>query len=109
MLTYYLPCAFIPKDNNYLVNRFRSLTTLLFYHDPLLYKYFKDMDISPPLYAIPWFMTIYSDCLSLENTLHLWDVLLSLKNGLFPAYFGVAVLILQRKQIMSVYNFLYLV
>lgn len=61
------------------------------------------MDISPPLYAIPWFMTIYADCLSINNTMHLFDILLSLKDPLFPVFFGISTLVLHRNKLMTVY------
>lgn len=66
------------------------------------------MDISAPLYAIPWFMTIYADCLSINNTMHLFDILLSLKDPLFPVFFGVSALVLHRNKLMTVYIKIYL-
>ncbi|CAG2182555.1 unnamed protein product, partial [Oppiella nova] len=54
----------------------------------------------PDLFAIPWFLTMFTHVLPLHQIMHLWDTLL-LGNESFPLFIGLSILNQMRDQLMS--------
>ncbi|KAI8814444.1 hypothetical protein BJ742DRAFT_734234 [Cladochytrium replicatum] len=50
-----------------------ALTHLTSFHDPELSSHLLGIGLTPELYAIPWFMTMFSHIFSLDKIFHLWD------------------------------------
>merc|ERR1712157_321859 len=71
-----LPDMFKPK-NDKVINRYLGLPKqLLNFFDPVLGFYLHNQDFSPNLFAIPWFLTMFSHVFSLNKIFILWDRLL---------------------------------
>ncbi|CAJ0749559.1 21924_t:CDS:10 [Entrophospora sp. SA101] len=76
---------FIPKflkdfflvDNSHIIKEYLAVFGhLLSFHDPELSSHLRETGYIPDLYAIPWFLTLFTHVLPLEKTYHLWDKLL---------------------------------
>lgn len=65
------------KDNAvYLQEHLHILTQILSYNDPELAMHLHDIGFHPNLYAIPWFITLFTHLFSMEQIYRLWDKLL---------------------------------
>ncbi|CAG2169180.1 unnamed protein product [Oppiella nova] len=55
--------------------QFYQLTRLLYDYMPALYEHFERHDISPTLYAAPWFLTLFASQFSISFVTRLFDIL----------------------------------
>ncbi|XP_068083084.1 TBC domain-containing protein kinase-like protein [Anabrus simplex] len=92
--------AFIPKylhnfflkDNSAVIQEYLAkFSHLIAFHDPDLANHLAGISFIPELFAIPWFLTMFSHVFPLHKILHLWDKLL-LGDASFPLYVGLAIL-----------------
>ncbi|XP_033632187.1 TBC domain-containing protein kinase-like protein [Asterias rubens] len=99
-LAYSCLSAFIPKylykfflkDNSAIIQEYLAVFShLIAFHDPELSNHMNSIGFIPELYAIPWFLTMFSHVFPLHKIFHLWDTLL-LGNSSFPICIGVAIL-----------------
>jgi len=74
------------------------INLLLRYHEPELFHKFEHRLISPDLYATCWLMTLFANKCSLNVTYYLWDKLILFDDNLFPHYFIVALLIINKEK-----------
>lgn len=96
--------GFFRKDNQLIVQQYLSMfSELLSYHDPSLASHLEKLGFLPNLYAIPWFLTMFTHVLPLHKILHIWDCLL-LGDEKFPLCIGLAILN-QLKQELMEFNF----
>ncbi len=83
---------FFLKDNSQIIKeyltKFSQLTT---FHEPVLSKHLRDISFIPELFAIPWFLTLFSHVFPLHKILHLWDRLL-LGDSSYPLFIGISIL-----------------
>ncbi|KAG1172408.1 hypothetical protein G6F70_006425 [Rhizopus microsporus] len=91
---------FIPKflDNFFLSDNAPVLQEylavfrhLLSFHDPELSSHLDAIGFMPDLYAIPWFLTLFTHVFPLDKIYHLWDKLLVGPSSL-PLFAGIAIL-----------------
>ncbi|RCI04651.1 hypothetical protein CU098_007366 [Rhizopus stolonifer] len=64
---------------------------LLSFHDPELSSHLDTIGFMPDLYAIPWFLTLFTHVFPLDKIYHLWDKLLVGPASL-PLFAGIAIL-----------------
>ncbi|XP_063231826.1 TBC domain-containing protein kinase-like protein [Bacillus rossius redtenbacheri] len=92
--------AFIPKylhnfflkDNSAVIQEYLAkFSHLIAFHDPALANHLAGIGFVPELFAIPWFLTMFSHVFPLHKILHLWDRLL-LGDASFPLHVGVSLL-----------------
>lgn len=84
--------GFFKKDNQIIVQQYLAMfSELLSYHDPALATHLEKLGFLPNLYAIPWFLTMFTHVLPLHKILHVWDCLL-LGDSKFPLCIGLAIL-----------------
>ncbi|XP_062514712.1 TBC domain-containing protein kinase-like protein isoform X2 [Corticium candelabrum] len=104
--------AFIPKylndfflqDNSSVVQEYLAVFShLIAYHEPELYTHLKTVGFDPELYAIPWFLTMYTHVLPMAKIVRLWDILL-LGNSSLPLCIGIAIL-MQLKDLLLSFGF----
>ncbi|CAO3617771.1 unnamed protein product [Cunninghamella echinulata] len=91
---------FIPKllnnfflsDNSRVLQEYLAVFRhLLSYHDPELSSHLDSIGINPDLYAISWFLTLFTHVFSLDKIYHLWDKFLVGPSSL-PLFAGIAIL-----------------
>ncbi|CAL1269718.1 unnamed protein product [Larinioides sclopetarius] len=108
-LAYACLSAFIPKylhnfflkDNSAVIQEYLAkFSHLIAFHDPELTNHLDNIGFIPELYAIPWFLTMYTHVFPLHKIFHLWDTLL-LGQSSFPLCIGVAILRQLRNNLLS--------
>lgn len=96
--------GFFKKDNQLVVQQYLAMfSELLSYHDAPLANHLEKLGFLPNLYAIPWFLTMFTHVLPLHKILHVWDSLL-LGDEKYPLCVGLAILNQLRPELMD-YSF----
>jgi serine/threonine protein kinase/rhodanese-related sulfurtransferase len=72
---------------------------LLAYHDPPLAVHLNRINFQPDLYAIPWFLTLFTHILPLDKIYPIWDLVLVGRDGL-PQFFALAMMKQLRNQLL---------
>uniref|UniRef100_A0A8C4R862 TBC domain-containing protein kinase-like protein n=1 Tax=Eptatretus burgeri TaxID=7764 RepID=A0A8C4R862_EPTBU len=108
-LAYACMSAFVPKylhdfflkDNSHVIQEYLMVfSQLIAFHDPELSNHLNHIKFIPDLYAIPWFLTMFTHVFPLHKIFHLWDTLL-LGNHSFPLCVGVAILQQLRARLLA--------
>ena len=93
--------GFFCKDNTPTIQEYLALFAhLIIYHDPELFNHLQDLNFTPELYAIPWFLTMFTHVLPLYKIVHIWDTLI-LHDKSFPLFIGFAILKQLRGQLVG--------
>ncbi|KAF9586612.1 hypothetical protein BGW38_000986 [Lunasporangiospora selenospora] len=91
---------FLPKflrdmflhDNSSVIHEYLAVFRhLLSFHDPELSSHLDHIRFIPQLYAISWFMTLFTHIFPLDKIYHLWDKIL-VGPGSLPLFVGIAIL-----------------
>ncbi|XP_030836692.1 TBC domain-containing protein kinase-like protein [Strongylocentrotus purpuratus] len=83
---------FFMKDNSLVIQEYLAVFShMIAFHDPELSNHLQSIGFIPELFAIPWFLTMFSHVFPLHKIFHLWDTLL-LGTSSFPLCIGVAIL-----------------
>ncbi|XP_055533546.1 TBC domain-containing protein kinase-like protein [Wyeomyia smithii] len=83
---------FFLKDNSAIIKEYLvKFFQLIFFHEPVLAKHLHGINFIPELYAIPWFLTMFSHVFPLHKIFHLWDKLI-LGDNSYPLFIGIAIL-----------------
>lgn len=68
---------FFLKDNSAVIQEYLAVFNhLIAFNDAELADHFEEIEFRPDLYAIPWFLTMFSHVFPLYKIFHLWDTLL---------------------------------
>ncbi|CAG9823731.1 unnamed protein product [Phaedon cochleariae] len=101
--------AFIPKylhkfflkDNSAVIEEYLAkFSQLIAFHDPVLANHLYEINFYPQLFAIPWFLTLFSHVFPLYKILHLWDKVL-LGNSSYSLHIGLSVLTQLRDRLLN--------
>ncbi|KAI8597710.1 rab-GTPase-TBC domain-containing protein [Dissophora ornata] len=99
---------FLPKflkdmflhDNSQVIHEYLAVFRhLLSYHDPELSSHLDHIRFIPQLYAISWFMTLFTHIFPLDKIYHLWDKILVGPSSL-PLFVGIAILQQFRQELL---------
>ncbi|XP_050098925.1 TBC domain-containing protein kinase-like protein [Anopheles aquasalis] len=83
---------FFLKDNSAIIKEYLvKFFQLIFFHEPMLARHLHGINFIPELYAIPWFLTMFSHVFPLHKIFHLWDKLI-LGDSSYPLFIGIAIL-----------------
>ncbi|KAI8636789.1 rab-GTPase-TBC domain-containing protein [Parasitella parasitica] len=92
---------FFLKDNAPVLQEYLAVFRhLLSFHDPELSSHLDTIGFMPDLYAIPWFLTLFTHVFPLDKIYHLWDKLLVGPSSL-PLFAGIAILRQIRDTLLS--------
>lgn len=92
---------FFLKDNSAVIQEYLAkFSQLIAFHEPELANHLHDINFYPELFAIPWFLTVFSHVFPLYKILHLWDQLL-LSDSSFPLHIGLSVLTQLKEKLLS--------
>ncbi|EDW66233.1 TBC domain-containing protein kinase-like protein [Drosophila virilis] len=92
---------FFLKDNSAIIKEYLSkFSQLSAFHEPLLAQHLASINFIPELFAIPWFLTMFSHVFPLHKILHLWDKLM-LGDSSYPLFIGVAILKQLKSTLLS--------
>ena len=103
-----LPDMFQASNKNVIDRYLNLLQQLLNFFDPKLGAHLDEIGFDPKLYAIPWFLTMFSHVFSLDKIFILWDrLLLKTTNDvpevarIFPVYIAVAMLSFVSQELLN--------
>ena len=69
--------GFFQKDNSASIQEYLALFQIVTsFHDPLMSNHFAELGFVPDLYAISWFLTMFTHILPLYQVVQLWDTLI---------------------------------
>ncbi|KAF5298584.1 hypothetical protein FQR65_LT09678 [Abscondita terminalis] len=92
---------FFLKDNSAVIQEYLAkFSQLIAFHDPTLANHLQNINFIPELFAIPWFLTMFSHVFPLHKILHLWDKLL-LGDSSFPLHVGLSILSQLRDTLLA--------
>lgn len=112
---------FFLKDNSAIIKEYLSkFSQLTAFYEPLLARHLVSINFIPELFAMPWFLTMFSrklvsvcyrlttsyftdvflDVFPLHKILHLWDKLM-LGDDSYPLYIGIAILKQLKSTLLS--------
>ncbi|XP_055382729.1 TBC1 domain family member 23 isoform X2 [Condylostylus longicornis] len=92
----YIPKGCIPKGNVFHVFRL-----LILYHDPELCSMLDTRKISPDLYSMYWFRTLFASTCGLSVVLSMWDLYFQHGDPFLVFFLGLIILINGRDQILA--------
>ncbi|KAL6043352.1 TBCK protein kinase [Balamuthia mandrillaris] len=87
----YLHDFFLPDNTIPLQQHLATFRQVLAYHHPDLAAHLHRINLHPELYAIPWFLTLFTHILPLDKLFHVWDTLL-LHSSSLTHFLAVALL-----------------
>lgn len=91
---------FFLQDNSAVMTEYLCVFChLLMFHDPELALHLQELNFIPELYAIPWFLTMFTHVFPLQKVFYLWDTML-LGNSSLPLFLGAAILIQVRETLL---------
>ncbi|KAJ1977139.1 hypothetical protein H4R33_006279 [Dimargaris cristalligena] len=96
----YIPRLFTPNNTQVMIGYFAVFQHLLTFHDPELSVHLTKTDFTPQLYAMPWFLTMFTHVFPLDKTYLIWDKFLVAPRS-FPHFFGLAILRQARPMLLS--------
>lgn len=79
------------EQSVYLQEHLQIFKQLLSYHDPQLSMHLNEIGFQPALYAIPWFLTLFTQFFSLDQIARLWDRVL-LSSSQLPFYLAYSMM-----------------
>ncbi|XP_068249818.1 TBC domain-containing protein kinase-like protein [Palaemon carinicauda] len=83
---------FFLRDNSAVIQEYLAkFSHMIAFHDPQLFNHLDEICFIPELYAIPWFLTMYTHVFPLHKIFLLWDTLL-LGEASLPLCIGVSLL-----------------
>ena len=94
----FIPNYYHDKDFYSIKSNFSLINLFLKYHDPELFYRLQHCMIFPDLYATSWFMTLFSNKCYLKPLYYLWDKIILFDDTLFPIFFIIALLIINKKK-----------
>ncbi|KAM3135450.1 hypothetical protein pb186bvf_012469 [Paramecium bursaria] len=93
---------FKDKEFNSLQTAFQFINMLLRFHDVELFEYLNSQSLTPELYATPWILTIFSNKMSIDCTLLLWESLFTKRDQLLVYFLVISILITYRQKLLSI-------
>ena len=79
----------------------KFLEFLIQYHDPELHIFLKSIDLTPELFATPWFLTVFCSKMTLDMVYCLWDLYLFENNRINMLFISLALLEKNRKEVFD--------
>ncbi|KAH8412531.1 hypothetical protein KR009_002805, partial [Drosophila setifemur] len=93
--------TYIPKGCRPKGNVFHVFRLLLLYHDPELCSLLDTKKISPDLYSLTWFQSLFASCSSLSVIIAMWDLYFQNADPFMVFFLALIILINGREQIMQ--------
>lgn len=92
---------FFLKDNSPVMQEYLAVfSQLIAFHTPSLYNHLFEIGFQPELYAIPWFLTVFTHVFPLEKIFVIWNKLL-VNDSTFPLFIGLGILWQLKVNLMS--------
>ncbi|KAH8297986.1 hypothetical protein KR018_003953, partial [Drosophila ironensis] len=93
--------TYIPKGCRPKGNVFHVFRLLLLYHDPELCTLLDTKKITPDLYSLTWFQSLFASCSSLSVIIAMWDLYFQNADPFMVFFLALIILINGREQILQ--------
>ncbi|BFF95425.1 TBC1 domain family member 23 [Drosophila madeirensis] len=94
--------TYIPKGCKPKGNVFHVFRLLLQYHDPELCSLLDTKKITPDLYSLTWFQSLFASCSSLSVIIAMWDLYFQNADPFMVFFLALIILINGREKIMQI-------
>lgn len=101
MVRKFLSGMFLQKNTSQLQTQLIVFNQLLAFHDPKLFLHLHNHQFLPELFAIPWFLTLFTHILPIDSTLRLWDFLF-LHDSTMIHFISIAVMRQLRSRLLPI-------
>jgi hypothetical protein len=101
MVRKFLSGMFLQKNTSQLQTQLIVFNQLLAFHDPKLFLHLHKHQFLPELFAIPWFLTLFTHILPIDATLRLWDFLF-LHEATMIHFVSIAVMRQLRSRLLAI-------
>lgn len=97
--------TYIPQSvHNKNGNAFHVLRLLILYHDPELCSFLDTKRITPDLYCLSWFQSLFAATCNLPVVLNMWDFYFQQSDPFFVFFLSLIMVVNAREQIISMKN-----
>lgn len=97
--------TYIPQSSNRKTgNAFHILRLLLLYHDPELCSFLDTKRITPDMYCLMWFQSLFAATCGLPVVINMWDYYFQQSDPFFIFFLSLIMVINAREQIMLMKN-----
>lgn len=96
--------SYIPQSCHKNGNAFHVLRLLLLYYDPVLCSFLDTKRITPELYCLTWFQSLFAATCSLPVILSMWDLYFQQSDPFFVFFLSLIMVVNARDQIISMKN-----
>lgn len=96
--------TYIPQSVQVNGNAFHVLRLLILYHDPELCSFLDTKRITPDLYCLAWFQSLFAATCNLPVVLSMWDLYFQHSDPFFVFFLSLIMVINAREQILSMKN-----
>ncbi|XP_017107319.2 TBC1 domain family member 23 [Drosophila bipectinata] len=93
--------TYIPKGCRPKGNVFHVFRLLLLYHDPELCTLLDTKKITPDMYSLTWFQSLFASCSSLSVIIAMWDLYFQNADPFMVFFLALIILINGREQILQ--------
>lgn len=96
--------TYIPHSCHTDGNAFHILRLLLLYHDPELCSFLDTKRITPDLYCLTWFQSLFAATCNLPVVINMWDYYFQQSDPFFIFFLSLIMVVNARDQIISMKN-----
>ncbi|XP_022914536.2 TBC1 domain family member 23 [Onthophagus taurus] len=96
--------AYVPQSCQKNGNAFHILRLLLLYHDPELCSFLDTKRITPDMYCLSWFQSLFASTCTLSVVINMWDFYFQQSDPFFIFFLSLIMVVNARDQIISMKN-----
>ncbi|KAG5674994.1 hypothetical protein PVAND_004935 [Polypedilum vanderplanki] len=93
--------TYIPKDNMKHGNVYHVFRLLILYHDPELCAVLDTCKITPEMYSMNWFQTLFASTCQLSVVLLIWDIYFQQSDPFLVFFLSLIMLVNRRDEIIA--------
>lgn len=96
--------TYVPQSCQLNGNAFHILRLLLLYHDPELCSFLDTKRITPDMYCLSWFQSLFASTCTLNVVISMWDFYFQQSDPFFIFFLSLIMVVNARDQIISMKN-----
>lgn len=96
--------TYVPQSCQKNGNAFHILRLLLLYHDPELCSFLDTKRITPDMYCLTWFQSLFAATCTLNVVISMWDFYFQQSDPFFIFFLSLIMVVNARDQIISMSN-----
>lgn len=96
--------TYVPQSCHKEGNAFHILRLLLLYHDPELCSFLDTKRVTPDLYCMNWFQSLFAATCTLPVVIYMWDYYFQQSDPFFIFFLSLIMVVNAREQVISMKN-----